>query len=218
LTRLPDEVRSKGKPARTPRVLQEISETDMGASIRHVMQIAILLAALAPALLLAPLLALAPSGALGQGTPPEGAGTPRIGPISGLPLPRYVALRAPEVNLRTGPGLRYPIEWVYAQTGLPVEVIDEFETWRRIRDWEGSIGWVHQNMLTGDRQVLVIGKQRLLRRTPEEGAAGQALLEAGVTGKLNRCSSGWCEIEVGGRAGWLRDDEIYGVAPGEEVR
>lgn len=178
----------------------------MAASIRHVIQVVFLLAALAPAI------------TFGQDTPQETAGPPRIGPVSGLPLPRYVALRAPEVNMRTGPGLRYPIEWVYAQSGLPVEVIDEFETWRRIRDWEGSIGWVHQNMLTGDRQALVIGKQRLLRREPDEGAVGQALVEAGVIGRLKRCAGGWCEIEVQGHTGWLRDDEIYGVAPGEDVR
>jgi SH3-like domain-containing protein len=186
----------------------------MAASIRHVIQVVFLHAALAAALVAA----LAPAAAFGQDTPQETAGPPRIGPVSDLPLPRYVALRAPEVNLRTGPGLRYPIEWVYAQSGLPVEVIDEFETWRRIRDWEGSIGWVHQNMLTGDRQVLVIGKQRLLRREAEQGSVGLALLEAGVVGRLKRCAGGWCEIEVKGFTGWLSDDEIYGVAPGEDVR
>ncbi len=178
----------------------------MGAPLRLVLQVALVLAVLASA------------SAYGQEVPPGTAALPRIGPISGLPLPRYVALRAPEVNLRTGPGLRYPIEWVYTRSGLPVEVIDEFETWRRIRDWEGSIGWVHQNMLTGDRGALVLGKQRLLRRSPREGAAGLALLEAGVIGRLNRCTDGWCELEVKGIEGWLRDDEIYGVSPGEEVR
>ena len=178
----------------------------MGASLRLVLQVALLLAVLTPA------------SAYGQDVPPSTAALPRTGPISGLPLPRYVALRAPEVNLRTGPGLRYPIEWVYTRSGLPVEVIDEFETWRRIRDWEGSIGWVHQNMLTGDRSVLVVGKQRLLRRAPGDGSAGLALLEAGVIGRLDRCADGWCQLEVKGLEGWLRDDEIYGVSPGEDVR
>ena len=184
----------------------------MTASIHHVLRVVCLLA----------VLAAWPAGAQSQAAQDQGVTTseaaPRDGPVSGLPLPRYVALRASEVNLRTGPGLRYPIDWVYTRSGLPVEVIDEFETWRRIRDWEGSIGWVHQNMLTGDRRALVVGKQRLLRRSPEDGAAGLALLEAGVIARLTRCADGWCKLEIKGIEGWLREDEIYGIASGENVR
>jgi SH3-like domain-containing protein len=81
-------------------------------------------------------------------------------------LPRFVSLRASEVNLRTGPGIRYPIEWVFKRRDLPVEVVDEFESWRRIRDWEGTLGWVHQSMLRGRRTALVTGEPRVLRRAP----------------------------------------------------
>jgi len=175
--------------------------------MRQALQMVVLLAALAPG----------PAAAQSQGAP-AGETAPRTGPVSGLPVPRFVALRASEVNLRTGPGQRYPIEWVYRRAGLPVEVIDEFETWRRVRDWEGSIGWVHQNLLTGDRSALVAGKQRLLRRAPEDGAPGLALLEAGVVARLERCAEGWCKLEVKGFEGWLREDEIYGVEPGEKIR
>lgn len=179
----------------------------MRAPIRYALQVVCLLALLAPW----------PAVAQSQDAPADEAAA-RVGPVSGLPLPRYVALRASEVNLRTGPGLRYPIDWVYTRAGLPVEVIDEFETWRRIRDWEGSIGWVHQNMLTGDRRALVVGKQRLLRRSPDDRATGRALLEPGVVGRLNRCTDGWCQLDVKGIEGWLREDEIYGLTPGENVR
>jgi SH3-like domain-containing protein len=182
---------------------------------RHVLSVVCLLAALAAGPALAQN-ANTPAKTAANTSPDEAA--PRIGPISGLALPRYVALRASKVNLRTGPGLRYPIDWVYQRSGLPVEIIDEFETWRRIRDWEGSIGWVHQNMLTGDRRALVVGKQRLLRREPEDRSVGLALLEPGVIGRLSSCAGGWCEITVKGIEGWLREDEIYGVAPDEVVR
>jgi SH3-like domain-containing protein len=179
----------------------------MRPSIRHALQVGFLLAVLAPW----------PAAAQSQSAS-TGETATRTGPVSGLPLPRFVALRASEVNLRTGPGQRYPIDWVYKRSGLPVEIIDEFETWRRVRDWEGSIGWMHQNMLTGDRSALVAGKQRLLRRSPEDEAAGLALLEAGVIARLTRCAEGWCKLEVKGIEGWLREDEIYGVSPGEVVR
>jgi SH3-like domain-containing protein len=140
----------------------------------------------------------------------------RLGP-SGLPLPRFVALRAKRVNLRTGPGIRYPIDWVYSLPGLPVEVIDEFETWRRIRDWQGSVGWVHQSMLTGARGALVVGERRKLRRGPKPSAPGVAWLESGVIARLKDCTSGWCELEVDGHEGWLRAEAIYGLHAGEAL-
>ena len=138
--------------------------------------------------------------------------------ISGLPVPRFVSLRAPKVNLRTGPGVRYPIEWVYHRAGLPLEVIDEFETWRQVRDWEGSVGWVHQSMLSGERKVMVYGKDRLLRRDPSPAAVGVALLEPQVIADLRRCQDAWCEIGVGDKAGWLRRIDLYGLYPDETVR
>jgi SH3-like domain-containing protein len=137
---------------------------------------------------------------------------------TGLPLPRFVSLRAAEVNLRIGPGVRYPIDWVYRRRGLPVEVIDEFETWRRIRDHEGTTGWVHQSMLDGRRSVIVTGKACLLRRAPEDAAAGIARLESGVIARLEGCEGEWCRVAVDRFGGWLRRGEVFGLRPGETVR
>jgi len=134
---------------------------------------------------------------------------------SGLPLPRFVSLRADEVNMRTGPGVQYPVEWVYVRKDLPVEVIAEFETWRKIRDWEGTQGWVHQSMLRGTRTVLLRDRLRVLRQDPEDGAPAVARLEPGVIGELDRCAGAWCRIEVEGLKGWIRRGEIYGIRPEE---
>src|ERR1700745_1267941 len=75
----------------------------------------------------------------------------------GLPVPRFVTLRSDQVNVRTGPGERYPIEWVFTRKGMPVEILAEFDVWRKIRDWQGTEGWVHQRMVTGNRAVIVKG-------------------------------------------------------------
>ncbi len=164
--------------------------------------------------LFAGLLALAPRPvALAQGDGAAQVGL-KLGP-SGLPLPRFVTLRAAEVNLRSGPGVRYPIEWVFTRRGLPVEVVDEFETWRRIRDWQGSEGWVHQSMLSGQRGAMVVGADRLLRRAPEPGAPAIAEVQVQVVGRLHNCRDGWCLIDAKGYEGWLRQGEIYGAYPGE---
>ena len=136
---------------------------------------------------------------------------------TGLPLPRFVSLRASEVNLRTGPGVRYPIDWVYRRRDLPVEIIDEHQTWRRIRDWEGTIGWVHQSMLQGARKAMVTGEPRTLRKLPERAAEPIAKVEPGVIARLETCDEGWCEISIDGLSGWLERHEFYGVYPREEV-
>ncbi len=167
-------------------------------------------------------LAILPTVCAGAGSAQDAAGpagtrqAERPG-RTGLPLPRFVSLRAAEINLRIGPGVRYPIDWVYRRRGLPVEVIDEFETWRRIRDHEGTTGWVHQSMLDGRRSVMVTGEARLLRRAPEAGAPGVAHLEAGVIARLEGCEGDWCRVTVERFDGWLRRGEVFGLYPGEKV-
>ena len=141
-----------------------------------------------------------------------------VGTETGLPIPRYVTLRAKEVNVRAGPGVRYPIEWVYQRPNLPVEVIAEFDTWRKIRDPDGTEGWVHQQMLSGRRAVLVIGAERLLRRTPEPNAPTVARLEIGVIGWLDGCRQDWCEVDVAGLDGWIPRSHIWGVRADEALR
>ena len=136
---------------------------------------------------------------------------------SGLPLPRFASLRAGEVNVRTGPGVQYPVDWVFQRQGLPVEVIAEYRTWRKIRDWQGTQGWVHQSLLAGKRTVIVIGGVRALHAKPEPDAKAVAQLEAGVVASLVSCPEGsaWCRIEVDGFDGWLRRVDFWGVLKDE---
>ncbi len=139
---------------------------------------------------------------------------------TGLPLPRFVSLASGEVNLRAGPGSQYPIEWVYRRRSMPVEVIDEFDTWRRIRDWEGTVGWVHGSLLSGRRTLRVLGESGELiglHRDPDEGSPLVAQVEAGVVGDLERCSGGWCQANLGGFEGWLRRQDFYGTLPKETL-
>ncbi|GCE84000.1 SH3 domain-containing protein [Komagataeibacter diospyri] len=89
------------------------------------------------------------------------------GSVTGLPLPRFAAFRADEVNLRTGPGQRYPIDWVYHRRGLPVKIEREFDVWRLVEDSDGQKGWVHQATLVGTRTFVIPG-------LPPQGDAQQA--------------------------------------------
>ncbi|NQW01857.1 MAG: hypothetical protein HQ483_19280 [Rhodospirillales bacterium] len=139
---------------------------------------------------------------------------------SGLPLPRFVSLRADEVNMRTGPGVQYPVEWVYKRQGLPAEIIAEYGTWRKVRDWQGTQGWMHQSMLSGKRNFVVVGVERSLRRAADSDSSANAYVEPGVVGQLVECesASSWCQVEVGGVSGWLRRVDVWGVYRGEEIK
>ncbi len=136
---------------------------------------------------------------------------------SGLPVPRFVSLRSDEVNLRAGPGDRYPVEWVYRRRDLPVEVIAEFNHWRKIRDPQGTEGWVHQSLLSGRRTVTITDQMRVLRAEPSADAPAVALLEPGVLAKLMRCprAGQFCRVEAGGHEGWLARADFWGVYPEE---
>jgi SH3-like domain-containing protein len=153
------------------------------------------------------------------GTAATPATEPPKGGVTGLPLPRWASLRADEVNLRTGPGTRYPIEWVYRRRDLPVQIEREFEVWRLIADQEGVKGWVHQATLTGRRSFVALGAERVVRRSADDAAAAVARLQPGVVGRLRSCDPKivWCEVQVGEYRGFLKREEIYGTYPGEPV-
>jgi SH3-like domain-containing protein len=152
-------------------------------------------------LLLAILLVPLPAGAAGT---------------SGLPIPRFVSLKAEEVNVRTGPGTRYPIQWIYRRQGMPVEVVEEFDYWRKIRDIEGTSGWVHKSMLDGRRHALVKGKEaRTVRLAPEAAAKPLLKVEPMVTARLVECTKDWCRLQISGRKGWMEKKHLWGVYAGE---
>jgi SH3-like domain-containing protein len=137
---------------------------------------------------------------------------------TGLPLPRFASLKADKVYVRSGPGMQYPFKWVYKREGLPVEIIQEFEEWREIRDADGSTGWVNTLLLSGKRNGLVRGKGLVdLREDDAETARVIARVEPGVVADIRKCVPGWCEIGAGGYTGWLARNSLWGIYANEEL-
>ncbi len=146
------------------------------------------------------------------------AGAVRAAEKEQLPVPRFVSVKRGEVNVRAGPGMRYPIEWIFQRQDLPLEITQEFENWRKIRDSEGTEGWVNAVELQGRRYVVIEGAIRAVRDDPAADARVVARAEPGVVGKLDKCpaeSIDWCRVEVNGIRGWVRRGEIWGVYPQE---
>ena len=135
---------------------------------------------------------------------------------SGLPIPRYVSLKSNEINVRVGPGTRYPIKWVYKRANFPVQVIEEFAHWRKIKDYDGSVGWVQKNMLGGDRTALIMDKPQNLYAEPEVSSTPIMRADPLVIGLVLECQPDWCKLEIKERTAWIRKADIWGVGR-EEV-
>jgi SH3-like domain-containing protein len=142
------------------------------------------------------------------------------GPVSGLPMPRFVSLKPDKVNVRAGPTPRHDVTWQYTRAGLPVEIVAESDNWRRIRDWDGSEGWVYHSLLTGRRTALVRPVDNdefvALYRSADAESSVIARLQAGVLGSVHHCTGAWCRISGNGFDGWIAQERLWGVYPNEK--
>nr|WP_317962976.1 SH3 domain-containing protein [Phaeobacter italicus] len=137
------------------------------------------------------------------------------GPVTNLPLPRFVSMKAAEGNVRRGPSLTHKIDWVFKRRGMPLEITAEYGHWRRVRDRDGAGGWVHYALLSGARTVLVEEDMLTVRARPEVNAPVTAAFEMGVVARLGKCHLDWCSISAGGYRGWAPKEKLWGVAPDE---
>ena len=145
---------------------------------------------------------------------------------SGLPLPRFASTRSEPINVRVGPGQKYDIAWTYLKAGVPVEIVQEFDTWRKIRDVDGEEGWIHQNLLTGTRAgyvtPLIANGEIPLRASQSDESGVRARLGAGLKVTISECDGAWCQVSAAGQgssvySGYLHQEELWGVYPDEEV-
>lgn len=149
---------------------------------------------------------------------------------SGLPLPRFVSLKATKVNLRVGPGEDYAVSYRYVKSGLPLEVIQEYDNWRRVRDADGTTGWILGTLLSGTRTAIASPWRQasekkdtvILYNTPAAQAGVVAFLEPGVVGKIDSCDGAWCEFEVKYQSrmlrGYVNQAELWGAYPDEVIK
>ena len=138
---------------------------------------------------------------------------------TGLPLPRFVSLKSERVNVRRGPSSEHGVAWVFTQKSLPVEIIAEFDHWRRIRDSEGAEGWVYHSLLTGRRTVIAApwsGKKTVqLYAGASASADVVARVGSGALGDLKSCDGKWCLAAFSGYEGYVSQERLFGVYPGE---
>ena len=139
------------------------------------------------------------------------------GPVTNLPLPRYVSMKAHEGNVRRGPSLTHRIDWVFRRRDMPLEITAEHGHWRRVQDRDGAGGWVHYALLSGARTVLIEQDMTTVHTRPDAQSPTTAAFELGVVARLGECLPDWCLVSAGGYRGWARKQHLWGVAP-DEIR
>ena len=134
-------------------------------------------------------------------------------------LSRFASLRSNSVHTHVGPGNNYQIEWRLIRQGLPVEIIAEFDTWRRIRDHQGTEGWVHKSLLSGKRTIIVMGSIQSLHGKPDAQSEIVARIEPGVVATILETQPNWCKIEIrndqGRFKGWVSRKQVWGLYANE---
>lgn len=145
----------------------------------------------------------------------------QTGKVSGLPLPRFVSLKSDRVNLREGPSKDHRTTWVFERAGLPVEITAEFDMWRKVRDSEGTEGWVLHSLLSGRRTALVAPWKKTqifsLFTAANASSAPAARLQPGVIANIKSCDGTWCRVFGDGFEGYIEQTNLWGVYPNEKI-
>jgi len=139
------------------------------------------------------------------------------GPVTNLPIPRFVSMKANEANIRRGPSLTHRIDWVFKRKEIPLEITAEHGHWRRVRDHDGAGGWVHYSLLSGVRTAIIEKDMLDLLSRPQDNAMVVARLELGVIARISKCNVEWCELSADGYEGWAQKAYLWGVQPTETL-
>lgn len=131
---------------------------------------------------------------------------------------RFATIRNNQVNMRTGPGEKYPIKWVYQEKHFPVEIIDEYELWRQVKEIDGTTGWIHRTQLSSARYGLIL-EDTTLTHKPNDTSKVVAIAGKGTIGKILKCpqKSDFCQLDFDKAKGWTRKSNFYGVYANEII-
>ena len=121
----------------------------------------------------------------------------------------YLMLKNSKVNVRMGPGLDYPVKFIYKKKYLPVKVIDKKENFRKVIDHKKNSGWIHISQLKKVNSVIVLSN-RILFKKPTFNSKPIANLENGRLLILKKCKKNWCEVRSQNYSGWINIDNVWG--------
>jgi SH3-like domain-containing protein len=122
---------------------------------------------------------------------------------------KFLSLKKNKTNVRYGPGLDYPIKYVYRKVNLPVRQIDEKENWRRVIFLDNNSGWIHWSQLKPSNSVITI-QEKILFKKPSNFSEPFVRLEKGRLLIIKKCENDWCKVITDGYTGWIKVKNIWG--------
>ena len=135
-----------------------------------------------------------------------------IGKETGLEIPRYISLKSNDANIRIGPSKNYPIEIKYIKKNYPLKILEEYEDWRKVEDFQKNFGWIHKSLISGSRTGIVVSndnKTIKLLNTLNGNVIGE--IGKGNIVFLEKCKIDWCLVSFGNYRGWVDKKNIWGV-------
>ena len=141
-----------------------------------------------------------------------------IGKETGLEIPRYVSLKSNDANIRVGPSKNYPIEIKFIKKNYPLKVLEEYEDWRKVEDFQKNIGWIHKSLISGNRTGIVLSndnKTIKLLNTLNGNIIGE--IGSGNIVFLEKCKIDWCLVSFGDYKGWIDKKNIWGIKEKEII-
>ena len=122
----------------------------------------------------------------------------------------YMSLKNKKVNVRYGPGLDYPIKFVFNKKNYPVEIIDEKENFRKILDFKKNSGWIHRSQLKKSSSFITL-ETVILFSDSTKFSRPIAKIESGRLLNKKKCNLNWCRVETGEYKGWVLKENLWGV-------
>jgi len=122
---------------------------------------------------------------------------------------KFLSLKKNKTNVRYGPGIDYPIKYIYRKVNLPVRQIDKKENWRRVLFLDNNSGWIHWSQLKPSNSIIVI-EEKILFKNPSNFSEPFARLEKGRLLVIKKCENYWCNVIVDDYTGWIKIKNVWG--------
>ena len=122
----------------------------------------------------------------------------------------FLSLKKNKVNVRYGPGFKYPIKFIYNKINLPIKQIDKKENFRRIIDLKNNSGWIHVSQLKKVNSVIP-KTDKILFSKPSNFSKPLAKIKKGRILLIQNCSENWCKIKTGSFKGWIKVENTWGL-------
>jgi SH3-like domain-containing protein len=123
---------------------------------------------------------------------------------------KFVSLKKNKTNVRYGPGLDYPIKYIYRKVDLPAKQIDKKENWRRVIFLDNNSGWIHLSQLKPSKSVIIL-EDKILFKGFSNFSRPILRLQKGRLLLIKKCENNWCKITTENYSGWIKTDNLWGT-------